>query len=255
VGGTAATAIVVASSTTITATAPAHAAGTVSVTVTNVDGQSATLAGAFTYVTPIAFVQAASAAPQTPMVVVPIAFATAQTPGNLNVVVGGVNDTTSSVQSVQDSAGNTYVLAIGPTMGIGLQQSIYYTTTIAGGPTTVTVTFDQSAASPHVRILEYSGVNALDVTAAASGTGTVADSGPATTTGPDELIVGAHTVRSTTAAWPGFTGRVSSDTSGALAEDMVAAAPGSYSATATTGIANWVMQMAAFKLATGSAPR
>ncbi len=50
IGGTAATAVSVVNSTTITATTPAHAAGAVSVTVTNPDAQAATFANAFTYV-------------------------------------------------------------------------------------------------------------------------------------------------------------------------------------------------------------
>jgi galactose oxidase-like protein/IPT/TIG domain-containing protein/glyoxal oxidase-like protein len=48
-GGTAATGVTVAGNTSITATAPAHAAGTVDVAVTNPDGQSATLAGGYAY--------------------------------------------------------------------------------------------------------------------------------------------------------------------------------------------------------------
>lgn len=48
-GGNAATNVKVVSTTSITATTPAHAAGTVSVTVTNPNGQSATLLNAFTY--------------------------------------------------------------------------------------------------------------------------------------------------------------------------------------------------------------
>ena len=51
------------------------------------------------------------------------------------MVVVGWNDTTSTVQSVKDSAGNTYSLAIGPTSGTGLRQSIYYAANIAGGRT------------------------------------------------------------------------------------------------------------------------
>jgi hypothetical protein len=54
-GGIAAT-IVSVTSTHITATTPAHAAGLVSVTVTNPDSQSSTLAGAFTYAIPPLFV-------------------------------------------------------------------------------------------------------------------------------------------------------------------------------------------------------
>ena len=48
-GGTAATNVNVASSTSITATTPAHAAGAVSVVVTNSDTQSSTLSNAYTY--------------------------------------------------------------------------------------------------------------------------------------------------------------------------------------------------------------
>ena len=48
-GGTAATNVTVVSSVSITATAPAHAAGTVDVVVTNSNGQSATLINGFTY--------------------------------------------------------------------------------------------------------------------------------------------------------------------------------------------------------------
>jgi hypothetical protein len=49
VGGTAATGVTRVNNTTITATTPAHAAGTVNVTVTNMDSQSGTLASGFTF--------------------------------------------------------------------------------------------------------------------------------------------------------------------------------------------------------------
>lgn len=51
-GSTIATNVSVVSSTAINATAPAHLAGTVSITVTNTNGQSGTLAKAFTYTAP-----------------------------------------------------------------------------------------------------------------------------------------------------------------------------------------------------------
>jgi hypothetical protein len=258
VGGTAATGVTVVSSTTITATAPAHTAATVSVIVTNTDAQSATLANAFTYAMPtaITFVQVASATPQTTTATVGVAFPNAQTPGDFNVVAVGWKDTTSSVQSVKDKAGNPYLLAIGPTTGTGLQQSIYYAQNIAGGANTVTVTFNQPAVFPDIRILEYRGVNALDVAAGAIGSGTASNSGPATTSGSNELIFGAAMVSTTVkAAGSGFTSRVITKTDKDLAEDRVAATAGPYSATATlvtTG--NWIMQMAAFHLLTGPAP-
>jgi hypothetical protein len=51
VGGAAAASVIVASSTSITAITPAHAAGAVSVVVRNSDGQSGSLANGYTYMT------------------------------------------------------------------------------------------------------------------------------------------------------------------------------------------------------------
>ncbi len=50
-GGTAATGVTVVNSTSITATTPAHAAGAVSVVVTNTDAQAGTLTNGYTYTT------------------------------------------------------------------------------------------------------------------------------------------------------------------------------------------------------------
>jgi hypothetical protein len=52
IGLSAATNVVVVNSTTITASTPAHAAGTVNVTVTNTDAQSGTLVSGYTYTVP-----------------------------------------------------------------------------------------------------------------------------------------------------------------------------------------------------------
>jgi hypothetical protein len=62
-GGTAATGVTAASSTSITATAPAHTAGAVSVVVTNTDGQKGSLANGYTYVAPNPAPTAVSIAP------------------------------------------------------------------------------------------------------------------------------------------------------------------------------------------------
>jgi hypothetical protein len=249
-GGTAATNVVVVNSTTITATTPAHAAGAVTVTVT-VNSQSGSLANGFTYngAVAISFAQVAAATPQSPTATVSVTYPAAQTAGDLNVVVVGWNDTTSTVQSVKDSAGNNYSLAIGPTTGTALRQSIFYLSNIAGGNNTVTVTFNQPAVYPDVRILEYRGVTTVDVTAGASGSGTAANSGAATTTSANELIFGANTVATTTgAAGSGFTRRIITSPDGDIAEDKVVTTAGSNSATATlTSSGPWVMQMVTFK--------
>ena len=227
-------------------------------TVTNIGVSSGSLANGFTYYVPgaISFTQVASATPQSATATVPVTFPAAQTAGDLNVVVVGWNDNTSTVQSVKDSAGNTYKLAIGPTSGSGLQQSIYYAANILAGSNTVTVTFSQAAAFPDIRILEYQGVTTLDVTAGASGSSTAASSGTATTTVANELIFGADIVATlTTAAGTGFTSRIITTPNGDIAEDKVVTTAGSNSATATLSASGpWVMQMATFSAVSGPLP-
>ena len=256
-GGTAATNVVVTNSTTITATTPAGTAGAVSVTVT-VNGQSGSLANGFTYngAVTISFVQVAAATPQSSTATVPVTYPVAQTAGDLNIVVVGWNDTAATVQQVKDSAGNTYSLAIGPTSGTSLRQSIYYAPHIVGGSNTVTVTFNQAAAFPDVRILEYRGVNTVDATAGASGNGTAANSGAATTTIANELIFGANTVATQNAApGTGFTSRIITSPDGDLAEDKVVTATGSNSAAATLSSSGvWVMQMVTLAAVSGPPP-
>ena len=257
-GGTAATNVVVVNSTSITATTPAHAVGAVTVTVTNPGGLNGSLANGFTYTTQVAigFVQVAAATPQSSVATVPVTYPGAQAQGDLNVVVVGWNDTTSTVQSVSDSVGNTYSLAIGPTSGTGLRQSIYYAANIAGGTNTVTVTFNQAAAYPDVRVLEYRGATTLDIVAGASGSSASANSGSATTTSANELIFGANTVSTgNAAAGSGFTSRIITNPDSDLAEDKVVTAAGSNSATATlTASGPWVMQMVTFSTASGPVP-
>jgi len=255
-GGTAATGVTVVNSTTITATTPAHAAGAVNVVVTNSDTQSGTLSNGYSYTTStgggtIGFVQVNAATPQTPSASVPIAFGVAQTAGNMNLVVVGWNDTTSTVSSVSDSRGNTYTQAGTTVTGTGLRQAIYYARNIVGGSNTVTVGFNQAAAFADVRILEYSGLDPsspLDVTAGAAGTSSSPNSGAATTTAANELIFGAGiTSGGFTGAGTGFSSRIIT-ADGDIAEDKVVSSTGSNSAAALLSrTAYWVMQMATFK--------
>ena len=256
-GGAAATNVVVASGTQVTATTPAGSVGAATVTVT-VNGQSGSLANGFNYNTAVAinFGQVAAATPQSSTATVPVTFPGAQTAGDLNIVVVGWNDTTAAVQSVKDTAGNTYNLAIGPTSGTALQQSIYYAAPIVGGSNTVTVTFTQAAAYPDIRILEYHGVTTLDAKAGASGNSTAANSGSATTTSANELIFGANTVYTgNAAAGSGFTSRIITSPDGDIAEDKLVTTAGSNSATATlSSTGPWVMQMVTFSATTGPAP-
>jgi hypothetical protein len=254
-GGTAATLVTVVSGTSITATTPAHAAGAANVVVANSSGQSGTLTNGYTYTASgtISFVQANSGPStiQSSNTSVAVAYSKAQTAGNLNIVAVGWGDTISAISSVTDSKGNTYTRAVGPTSNTGLQQAIYYAKNIAAGTNTVTVKFNQAAAYPDARILEYSGLNTtspLDVTASATGNGTSASSGAATTTSANELIFGAGTTTGTafTAPGSGFTTRIV-NIYGNLGEDKTVSSAGSNAATATNSGGYWVMQMATFK--------
>ena len=260
IGGVEAAEPTVASSTSITATTPIHAAGAVSVVATNLSAESATLTNGFTYTAggpTINFVQVAAATPQVPESTVTVAYPLSQTPGDLNIVVVGWNDTAATVQSVKDSAGNSYSLAAGLTSGTAIRQAIYYAKNILGGINEVTVVFSPAAAYPDIRILEYSGLDAsspLDVSSGASGNSATASSGAVSTTAANELILGADTVfTGDKTPGTGFTTRIITAPDSNIAEDRIVSATGSYSAGATlTSSGPWVMQMATFKAATGT---
>jgi len=206
----------------------------------------------------VSFVQVNSATPQSSPTTVNVRYTSAQSAGDLNVVVVGWNDTTAQVQSVVDSVGNVYQLAVGPTVRAGsATQSIYYAANIgaaAANANTVTVTFNTGASYPDIRIAEYQGVattNPVDVTAAATGSSSLSDSGSVVTTNANDLLIGANTVQKhTTAAGLSYTSRVITSPDGDILEDAVVAATGSYNATASTLPSSWyIMQMVAFRAA------
>jgi IPT/TIG domain-containing protein/VCBS repeat protein len=247
------------SATSIVAPVPSGATtGNVVVTV----GGVASNGQPFTVTTPvsISFVQRNYATPQSPTATVAVPYTAAQSAGNLNVVAVGWNDSTSTVQSVKDSKGNVYLRAVGPTVLSGqLSQSIYYAANIgsaAAGANTVTVTFSGAASFPDVRIAEYRGLDPaspFDGGVGATGTSTTSNSGALTTTGANELLIGANMVTwVTSAAGTGYTSRVITSPDGDILEDRVVTTAGSYNATAPLSGGSWVMQIVAFRAASGS---
>jgi hypothetical protein len=196
----------------------------------------------------IAFVQVAATCP-TSAAQTAVSYPRSQTAGNMNIVVVGWNDTTSSIQSVKDSLGNVYSLAAGPITGTGLRQSIYYAKGIMGGANTVTVTFNQIAKAPDIRILEYAGVSTLDVTSGASGASSTSSSGSVTTTSANELIFSANMVSSgNLGAGTGYVSRIITTPDSDIAEDKIVSSAGTYSATAPLSASGaWIMQIATFK--------
>ena len=114
-GGTAATQVTVVSTTTITATTPAHSAGAVAVTVTNYDGLAGTNGTGFTY--------KANAAPT----VASIAPATGPLIGGTSVTITGTNFQTGATvrfgngYSMETTiAGTTAILAVTPAAAAGV---------------------------------------------------------------------------------------------------------------------------------------
>jgi hypothetical protein len=193
---------------------------------------------------------------------VTVPYASQQLAGNLNVVVVGWNDSSAQVSSVTDTIGNTYQLAVGP-MTTGLvSQSVYYAKNIraaTAGANSVVVNFTQAATIPDIRIADYKGLdltNPLDVAVGATGSSTTSASGTLTTRYPADLLVGANTVRTATVgADGGFTQRMLTNPDGNILEDRTVTSTGVYSASPSlTGAGDWVMQLVAFRAATGSLP-
>jgi chitodextrinase len=92
----------------------------------------------------------------------------------------------------------------------------------------------------------------VDVTAAASGSSALMNSGNATTTSANDLIFGAGVSDNmVTSAGSGFTARDSAF--GNITEDRIAGPAGSYGATAAHNGRKWAMQMVAFRAASADA--
>ena len=181
------------------------------------------------------------------------------------MVVVAWNDTSSSIASVTDSNGNTYVLAAttgatavpGAPGQQGVSQAIYYAAAINAGANTVTVTFNQTTAAQSIRMVEYAGLDTahpLDTSVANNGSTVPADSGAVTTNSANDLLFGAGAITS------GFTGSgtgfntVLLNGFGDIVEDQVVTTAGSYNATATFGAGGWVMQLVAFRAALQTPP-
>jgi hypothetical protein len=213
---------------------------------------------------PIRFVQVASTAPpltQAAQATVSATFSAPQSVGGLNVIAIGWEDTAVNVTAVTDTAGNSYTLAVGPTILPGYMcLSTYYAKNIrASAPgNVVSVTFTTAAKGPDLRILEYSGIdpfNALDVTAAATGTSNISSAGPATTTTANDLLFGANMLQvSSSGPGAGFTSRVITSRY-QIAEDRVVSSVGSYNADVPLADAGgWIQHLVAFRGITVSSP-
>jgi len=170
----------------------------------------------------------------------------------------GWADVTSTVVSVTDSAGNTYLPATSVTQNpdLGSTQIYYAPAILPSASNSVTVEFSDPVLWPDVRILEYSGLaatNPVDAWAGNSGYHATASSGMVTTTNPTDLLFAENYVGSEITAGPGtnFAMRLlTAPDDYDIAEDAIVTAAGSYNARAVLSTrGDWVMQAVAFKAA------
>jgi RHS repeat-associated protein len=193
-----------------------------------------------------------------------VPFPVEQTAGDLNVVIAGWRDTYADLAVSGDEYQSYYQVGQQTQSGNG-QQWTWFATNIYGGENTVLVVLTSShgcVSSPEVRVAEYRGLSTasefgpLDVSASANSTGSATcNSGSATTTNENDVLIGVSlAAQSTTAAGTNYTGRVITP-SGDILEDEIVTATGSHSATATMAKSgDCVMQLFAFKEATNEAP-
>jgi chitodextrinase len=228
----------------------------------NLSGYSGTASATTATAPAISFVQVNYTTPQSPITAPTVPFTSAQSAGDLNVIVVGWNDATAQVQSVTDTSRNIYVLAVGPTVNPAFaSQAIYYARNIqsaSAGANVVTVVFNQPAQNPDIRIAEYRGLDVtspVDVTAAAQGNSTSSSTAAVPTTSANDLLVGANMVLlgQTDGPGPSFTNRVITVPDSDILEDRIVTATGSYSASAPLSTSGpWIMQMVAFRAAGGT---
>ncbi|HTJ24078.1 MAG TPA: hypothetical protein VL383_16885, partial [Gemmatimonadaceae bacterium] len=154
-----------------------------------------------------------------------------------NLIVVGFDYAGTTVDSVTDSRGNTYVQAGSEvTSPGGATARLYYAKNIAGGTDTITVSLADSTSSLEVYAAEYTGVDPtspLDGSAQAAGSSSSVSSGALTTTSDNDVLVAFCVGDTSCNPGAGFTSRETLHSN--LLEDETTGAAGSYTATATAG--------------------
>ncbi len=252
------------SSTMTVTTSSTTPAGTYPITVTGT-GSSATHSTSFSLTVNAGstsvptLVQSASATETTNATSLSGSFPQATKSGDLLVLTASeYTGATNHITSVTDSAGNTWTrVGAYDVSGHNSNGELWYAAN-AVPATTVTVHV-ASAASIAFEVQEFSGVataNPLDTSAGASNTSTSASSGTASSSIPNELVVGFlaghNNAEAMTVTATGYTnlGQVTSTgtVASVIAGYRVATAPGSQSYAGTFGTAMyWAAGVALFK--------
>ena len=218
-----------------------------------------------TNATPLVNLVQSNAGERTGAASIPVSFLSANTAGNLIVVLVRMSSTSQTV-TITDSTGNSYVDAVSQAQtSDGHQVHIFYAKNIKAGANTVTATFSATNNHPWLAIYEYSGLstaNPLDRTAHAQGSSTSPNSGAsAITTNANELVFAAagfpNSYSGTATAGGGYTlQQQDTGTSRAATETTIVTSTGTYAGTFTLSTStNWSAVLATFVVsASGPGP-
>jgi hypothetical protein len=174
-----------------------------------------------------------------------------------NLVVVGVTVTNAAVLgtvgTITDTVGNTYKKAVGGTISevtSVIDEEIWYAPITTGGTGVLTVTHTTDNAAIYAR--EYSGgYNAVDVVGSATGSSTAPNTGTATTTKTDLLIISTGDDKGVTQTYKAasvYGDMVGTTTTltGLSMEDSKATAGAQTGTLTLGGAANWVSCFASF---------
>ena len=200
-------------------------------------------------VTPgIQSVQTAVAGSEPAVLNISASFPSNNIAGNFLIVTGTAARPAGTI-TISDTAGNTYVPAVGPVTD-GPQEVtayIWYVQSARAGANRVTLT-PTGPRAMEIHISEWSGVATsapVDQTAVASGFGTAASSGTRTTTANGELIFGYTFIGNSGTEGAGFT-RLTL-VNGDLDDDLIQPSAGPIAATFTQSAGDWLVLMATFR--------
>lgn len=178
-----------------------------------------------------------------------VSLASSVTSGDF-LIITGTAARPSNTLTIADSAGNTFISAIGPIVDSSQNVSsyIWYVPNARGGPDTFTIT-PSSTSALEIHVSEWSGLGAtasVDQVSSATGSGTSISSGSKTTSVNGELIFGYAWVLNTAGVGAGFTSL--SLVNGDLDEYQIQTAAGLASANFTQSAGgNWLALMVTFK--------
>ena len=197
---------------------------------------------------PIHFIQKSVNGNESTVSNISATFPSNNTAGNLLIVTGTAARPHGTI-TVSDTAGNTYLPAIGPVTDPAQDVTAYiwYVPNCRGGANKVTLT-PSTPDAMEVHVSEFSGLATtlpVDQVASAAGTGPTASSGASTTTVNGELVFGYTFLFNTASAGAGYTGL--SLVNGDLDEYLVQSTAGSVAATFTQTSGTWFALMATFK--------